>query len=101
MSWSRRELLSTGLTGAAGWLATAVPSRSLGNEGALDDEATPSDLAGKTLNLVLRYRTDPERIARVLPPGLEPDEVAEVAIDWWLHYPDRGGENLLDRKSVV
>jgi acetoacetate decarboxylase len=30
----------------------------------------------------------------VLPPALEPDEVAEVTIDWWLHYPDRGGENL-------
>jgi hypothetical protein len=30
----------------------------------------------------LRYRTDPERIARVLPPLLEPDDAAEV----WVEY---------------
>jgi hypothetical protein len=30
----------------------------------------------------LRYRTDPERIARVLPPPLEPDDTAEV----WVEY---------------
>ncbi|MDX1383672.1 MAG: acetoacetate decarboxylase family protein, partial [Thermoanaerobaculia bacterium] len=41
-----------------------------------------------------RYRTDPARIARILPPGLEPDEVPEVTVDWWLRYPDRGGANL-------
>lgn len=30
----------------------------------------------------LRYRTDPKRIARVLPPPLQPDETAEV----WIEY---------------
>ena len=89
VTWSRRHLLGAGLAGA-GWLTVGgVPAAALD-----DDDLAPPDLAGKTLNLVLRYRTDPERIARVLPPALEPDEVAEVTIDWWLHYPDRGGENL-------
>jgi acetoacetate decarboxylase len=89
MTWSRRHLLGAGLAGA-GWLTVGgIPSSALD-----DDDLGAQDLAGKTLNLVLRYRTDPERIARVLPPALEPDEVAEVTIDWWLHYPDRGGENL-------
>ena len=90
MTWSRRHLLGAGLAGA-GWLTVGgVPAAALDD----DDLAPATDLAGKTLNLVLRYRTDPERVARVLPPALEPDDVAEVVIDWWLHYPERGGENL-------
>jgi hypothetical protein len=87
--WSRRSVLGAGLTGA-GWLTLGgAPAAAR-----FDDDLAAGDLAGKTLNLVLRYRTDADRIARVLPPGLEPDEVAEVTIDWWLHYPERGGENL-------
>ena len=61
MRLSRREALSGGLAGA-GWLTLGgLPASALG-----DDEVDVGDLAGKTLNLVLRYRTDPERIARML-----------------------------------
>ena len=70
-SWSRRDFLGAGAAGAAYLTLGGFPA------GAADDE-----LAGKTLNLVLRYRTDPDRIARALPPGLEPDDVAEVTVDW-------------------
>ena len=39
--------------------------------------------------LALRYRTDPKRIARLLPPPLEPDDVAEVLVDYLsLTQPD-------------
>jgi acetoacetate decarboxylase len=31
-----------------------------------------------------RYRTDPERIARVLPPHLEPDDDPVVLLDWFM-----------------
>jgi len=82
-SWSRRDFLGAGAAGAAYLTLGGFPA------GAADD-----DLAGKTLNLVLRYRTDPDRIARALPPGLEPDDVAEVTVDWFLRYPGRGEENL-------
>jgi hypothetical protein len=90
VSWSRRHVLHAGLAGAGWFTLGSVPVSARFD----DDAEVAADLAGKTLNLVLRYRTDPDRIARVLPPALEPDEAAEVAIDWWLHYPDRGGENL-------
>jgi acetoacetate decarboxylase len=91
VSWSRRHVVRAGLAGAGFLTLGGVPASARWSD---DDLAAAPDLAGKTLNLVLRYRTDPERIARVLPPALEPDEVAEVTIDWWLHYPERGGENL-------
>ena len=85
--WSRREVMGAGVAGGVFATLGGLPA-------ALRAAADGDDLAGKVLNLVLRYRTDPERIARMLPPGLEPDEVAEVTIDWWLRYPERGGENL-------
>jgi hypothetical protein len=46
------------------------------------------------LSLVIRYRTDPERIARVLPPPLEPDDVAEVVVDWYVRHPTAGTQNI-------
>ena len=84
--WSRRDVLGSGLAGAGWVILGGFPTFALGDD--------VDQLAGKTLNLVLRYRTDPDRVARVLPPGLEPDDAAEVTIDWWLLYPERGGENL-------
>ena len=46
--------------------------------------------------LALRYRTDPKRIARLLPPPLEPDDVAEVLVDYLsLTQPD--GERTIVR----
>ncbi len=46
--------------------------------------ATPFFAAGRSriICLALRYRTDPDRIARLLPPPLEPDDVAEVLVDY-------------------
>jgi hypothetical protein len=35
-----------------------------------------------SLLVACRYRTDPERLARRLPPYLEPDDDAEVLLDW-------------------
>lgn len=32
--------------------------------------------------IAVRYRTDPERIRRVLPPPLQPDDIAEVRSHW-------------------
>ena len=45
--------------------------------------------------LALRYRTDAKRIARLLPPPLEPDDVAEVLVDYLsLTQPD-------DERTIV
>jgi hypothetical protein len=44
--------------------------------------------------LNLRYRTDPERINRVLPPPLEPDSSAEVMVDFFLGDLDEPDRNV-------
>ena len=50
--------------------------------------------------LALRYRTDPKSIARLLPPPLEPDDVAEVLVDYLsLTQPD--GEKTIIRPGDV
>lgn len=41
-----------------------------------------ADAPRTVTRVLLRYRTDPKRIARVLPPPLQPDEKAEV----WVEY---------------
>ena len=44
-----------------------------------------ADKFGNLRGLVAcRYRTDPERIARVLPPHLEPDDDPVVMLDWFM-----------------
>ena len=44
------------------------------------------------LTLTLRYLTDPERIERMLPPRLEPDDTPEVALFWFMTIskPEQG-----------
>jgi acetoacetate decarboxylase len=43
---------------------------------------------GRTwMAVAARYLTDPERIARALPPPLEPDDAPEVHIDWFMSLP--------------
>jgi len=65
--WSRRRWLQT--SGAAlGLLALPWP---------LDGACK-----GRAKRAVFRYRTDPERIARVLPPPLTPGEDAEVFAEY-------------------
>ncbi len=46
--------------------------------------------------LALRYRTDLKRIARLLPPPLEPDDVAEVLVDY-LSLTQPAGEKTIVR----
>lgn len=85
--WDRRKFLHAGMGGFTYLTLGGIPMSALAE--------TPSNqLAGKVLNLVFRYRTDPERIARALPPALEVDEVADVMLDWWVRYPTPGSENL-------
>jgi hypothetical protein len=65
---TRRELIRRGAFGLT--LAALWPTQSRAG--------SPHTLT----RVWLRYRTDPERIARVLPPPLEPDDAAEV----WVEY---------------
>jgi acetoacetate decarboxylase len=46
--------------------------------------AVPNPEGTLVITAAARYRTDPERIARMLPPPLEPDPSAEVLVDWVL-----------------
>lgn len=85
--WNRRRLLATGLGGAGFATLGGLPISAWA-------QSVDPRLAGKILNLVIRYRTDADRIARVLPPGIEPDEVADVMLDWWVRYPTPGSENI-------
>lgn len=41
--------------------------------------------------LLVRFRTDPERIARMLPPGLDPGESAEAYIEYTHVTPESAG----------
>jgi acetoacetate decarboxylase len=54
--------------------------------------AVPNSKGTLVITLAARYRTDPERIARMLPPPLEPDPSAEVAMNWVLliDFPTSG-----------
>jgi len=46
--------------------------------------AKPDELGTLRTLVACRYRTDPERIARVLPPHLEPDDNPIVLLDWYM-----------------
>lgn len=65
---SRREMIWRSALGFG--LAALRPSQSW------------ADIPRTFTRVFLRYRTNPERIARVLPPPLQPDEKAEV----WVEY---------------
>jgi hypothetical protein len=65
---SRREMIRRSALGFG--LAALGPARSW------------AEAPGSLTRLLLRYRTDPKRIARILPPPLQPDEQAEV----WVEY---------------
>ncbi len=84
--WTRRAFLRAGI-GLAGYATLGGAPFSVLAAGS-------PPLAGGIQNLVLRYRTDPGRIARVLPPGIEPDDSGDVMIDWWVRYPAPGTENI-------
>jgi acetoacetate decarboxylase len=87
VDWTRRAFLRSGI-GLGGYAVLGgLPISVMAEDGA-------ASLAGKVLNLVMRYRTDPERVARVLPPGLEPDDTGDVMLDWWVNYPKPGEENI-------
>jgi len=49
---------------------------------ALRPPQSRADAPRTVTRILLRYRSDPERIARALPPPLQPDEKAEV----WVEY---------------
>ena len=50
--------------------------------------------------LALRYRTDAKRIARLLPPPLEPDDVTEVLVDY-ASLTESGGEKTIIRPGDI
>lgn len=83
--WSRRTFLRASIGAAAYGTLGGIPMAALAQDG---------PAPGGIQNLVLRYRTDPDRIARVLPPGIDPDDTGDVMIDWWVRYPAPGTENI-------
>jgi acetoacetate decarboxylase len=65
--------------GAAGGAALALPGWAHADEEFLEsvEKAYYADTLGegfRRMTVGLRYRTDPERYARLLPPGVEPDD---------------------------
>ena len=104
---SRREFL--GLTAAGAALPGASPVR--GERVVIESvedahiEATwnrwlrtgarPERRGYLMLTAATRYRITPERIARMLPPPLEPDESPELLLDWFRYVPCDGGERTI------
>ncbi len=93
---SRREFFGFAAAGAAFTAmgdAFAEPLPPLAVRGAyygpmrerLQAAGAKPDRQGMLRGLVsCRYHTDPERIARVLPPHLEPDDEPVVMLDWFM-----------------
>jgi hypothetical protein len=52
--------------------------------------AVPNAQGMLVLTVVARYRSDPERTARIIPPPLEPDPSGEVLLDWVVMIPEPG-----------
>jgi len=48
----------------------------------------------KNVRVNIRYRTEAERIRRILPPPLKMDDSPEVIIDWLLNEPDDSRRNV-------
>jgi acetoacetate decarboxylase len=92
---------SAGVVGAAALGTSSLPAR-MHDESSdywrelyerwLKRGAVPNPAGGLVITLASRYRTDPERIARMIPPPLEPDPSAEVVVNWVLliDFPTTG-----------
>ena len=78
---SRRQLLRLGIAGGAYLLWPDVPGLAQGQ--------------AHCERLLVRFRTDPDRIARMLPPPLEAHESAEVWIEYLRVTPQRGSARAL------
>jgi acetoacetate decarboxylase len=97
-AFNRREFFGIGAAGAAFAAGTGLdasaeelPPMSVRGSyfGPMRDRFTAAgakpDQYGHLRGLVAcRYRTDPERIARILPPHLEPDDDPVVLLDWFM-----------------
>ena len=78
---SRRQVLRLGIGGGAFLLWPATPGLAQGK--------------AHTERLLVRYRTDPDRIARMLPPGLEVHESAEAQVEYLRVTPEPGSATVL------
>ena len=78
---SRRQLLRLGIAGGAYLLWPDVPGL--------------AQAQAHCERLLVRFRTDPDRIARMLPPPLEAHESAEVWIEYLRVTPQRGSARAL------
>jgi len=94
--FSRREFFGMGAAGAAFAALGEVSAEELPSVrvrgsyfGPMRDRwlaagAKPDQFGNLRGLVACRYRTDPERIARVLPPHLEPDDDPVVLVDWFM-----------------
>ena len=90
MPWSRRDLCA-GLVGSRLGHVGGVPASARVE----DDLATVMRRRRQDAQPgpALSHRSRSHR-ARACRPALEPTTSPRSTIDWWLHYPERGGENL-------